>query len=99
MALSDIKPLPVPMQMSGGTIRSDSRYFRVWHSKTQRNKDNFIAEEIEINIVKAYNHDEAKRRIQNTYKHHVLKVDEITDPKELADIKQKLYEKKIEEVV
>lgn len=98
MGLSDTKPLPVPMQMSGGTIRSDSRYFRVWHSKTQRNPNNFIAEEVEISTVKAYNHDEAKRRIQNTYKHHVLKVEEIKDLKELEDIKQKLYEKKVEEV-
>jgi hypothetical protein len=97
----EFKPLPVPYlgYGEGYLSKNEARYFRVLHSRTQMNPENFVAEEVEWNTVRAKNEGEAKRRIKNTYKHHVLKVVEIDDTKELEEIKQKLYEKKAEEVV
>ena len=96
----EFTPIPIPSLGYGmGESSPGLKYFRVLHSKSQRNPNEFVTEEVEINVVKAKTDQDAKRKIQNTYKHHVLRVDEITDPSELESIKQKLYEKKAQEVV
>ena len=97
--MMEINPIPLPMQLGAGRIREGSKYYRVWHSKSQQNKDNFVISEVLVDVVKSYNHDEARRRIQNTYKHHVLRVEEITEPSEIEEIKKQLFEKKVKEVV
>jgi CHAT domain-containing protein len=94
----EFKPLPVP-NLGYDYQKPALSYFRVWHSKTQRNPEDFVVEEVDTKIVKARTDRDAKRKVQNTYKHHVLKVEEITDTKELEAIRQKLFEKKVEEVV
>lgn len=95
----EFKEIPVPNIGYGTADYGKPKYYRVWHSKTQRNPHEFVTEEVTTNIVKAKTPAEAKRRIKNTYKHHVLKVEEVTDIAELNEVKQKLYEKKAEEVV
>lgn len=91
-------PVTVP-NLGYGSQEPSYKYFRVWHSKTQRNPNEFVTEEVDTKVVKAKTDRDARRKVQNTYKHHVLKVEEITDVAELNAIKQKLYEKKAEEVV
>ena len=94
----EFSPLPVP-NLGYDYQKPKLAYFRVWHSATQKNPEEFVTEEVATKIVKAKTGKDAMRKVQNTYKHHVLKVEEVTDAAELADIKRRLYEKKLEEEV
>lgn len=94
----EFNPVVVP-SLGIADYSSVPKYYRVWHSKTQRNPNEFVAEEVETKIVKAKNERDAKNRVKNTYKHHVLKAEEITDISDINAIKQMLFEKKSEEVV
>lgn len=94
----EFKRLPVP-SLGYDYSNAGPKYFRVWHSKTQRNPNEFVTDEVDTKVVKAKTDRDAGRKVQNTYKHHVLKVEEITDVAELEAIKKAMYEKKVAEVV
>jgi hypothetical protein len=94
----EFKALPVP-NLGYDYQKPSLKYFRVWHSKTQKNPEEFITEEVDTKIVKARTDRDAKRKVQNTYKHHVLKVEEVTDKADIAEIKKRMFEKKLEEEV